>query len=63
MIVCVVAPVDHEYDVKPLPALSVTLPPAHVDDGPMIVTFGFAFAVTARGVDVPLQPFAVTVTL
>jgi archaellum component FlaF (FlaF/FlaG flagellin family) len=62
---CVVAPVDHEYDV-PLDAVSVTLPPAQNVVGPpaVMVAVGFALTVTIVGADVALHPFAfVTVTL
>ncbi len=61
---CVVAPVDQRYDA-PLDAVNVTLPPAQKVVGPpgVMVAVGFAFAMTAVGDDVALQPFAfVTVT-
>lgn len=64
VIVCVVAPVDQEYEAKPAPASSVALPPAQTELGPAIVTAGFGLTVTAIADDVALQPLPfVTVTL
>ena len=62
MIVCVVAPVDHAYDVKPAPASSVTLPPGQTVDGPVIDTVGGVLIVMLFDA-LPLQPPFVTVTL
>ena len=58
---CVVAPVDHENDVPPF-AVSVTLVPAHVDVGPVIVAVGAGLTVTTVGDDVALQLPLPTVT-
>ena len=64
VIVCVVAPVDQEYEAKPGPASSVALPPAQTEAGPLIVTTGFGFTVTVTAGDVPVHPPPfVTVTL
>src|SRR3989337_1325803 len=54
--VCVVAPFDHEYPVKPAPASRTTEPPAHICAGPVIVTGGgvqFAARTTFENSEVP----------
>ena len=59
MIDCVVAPVDHRYELAAL-AVSVTVPPAQNVVGPEAVIVGVVaeLTVTAVAALVALQPFA-----
>jgi hypothetical protein len=61
---CVVAPLDHEYEVFAA-AVSVTLPPLQKVSGPLAVTFAFAAGLTVTVCEaVAEQPFAsVTATV
>ena len=59
--VCVVAPVDQRYDVKPAPASSVTGDPAQVAVGPVITGDGAAL-IGMVALEVALQPPFATVT-
>ena len=59
---CVVAPVDQLNDTPPL-AVSVALPPAQMEDGPLIAAVGGGLTVTTVGADVALQPPLLTVTV
>ena len=52
-------PGDQRYVEMPVPlAVSVTLPPAHEFEGPLIETVGFGDTMTAVGADVAVQPVA-----
>jgi hypothetical protein len=62
VIVCVVAPVDHEYDAKPGPASSVTGVPEQVEVGPVMLTVGSGLTLTVC-VSLPLHVPLLTITV